>query len=140
MNYYLDSNVFIYAILDTGEKGELAEKILALMQNGEFRGITSHIAFEEILFVVWKEKGKENAIIAGDNLLSMPNLEIINSSREIMGNTLQAIKETGLKPMDSMHLAAMKSKSLEEMLTEDRDFQKAKSIRKYTLKEFLRKI
>lgn len=139
MNYYLDSNIFIYAILDTGEKGGLAGKILNSMQDGKFKGMTSHISFEETVFVVWKEKGKKQAISAGENLLSLHNLEIINSSREIMAETIECIKETGLKPRDSMHLAAMKSKSITEMLTEDTDFQKAKSIIKYTIMEFLKK-
>ena len=56
MKFYLDSNVFIYAILDRGEKGETAGKILEAMQSEKFSGVTSQITFEEIVFVVWKEK------------------------------------------------------------------------------------
>jgi len=140
LKFYLDSNVFIYAILDRGEKGEAAGKILDAMENEKFSGATSQITFEEIVFVVWKEKGKDNAIEAGKSFLELNNLEIISVERRTDFLGLEVMKETGLKPRDALHLASMELADLTEMVTEDSDFQKIGEIKKYTLKEFLRKI
>ena len=140
MKFYLDSNVFIYAILDRGEKGETAGKILEAMQSEKFSGVTSQITFEEIVFVVWKEKGKDNAIEAGKSFLELNNLEIIAIDRRTDFIGLEVMKETGLRPRDALHLASMEIAGLPEMVTEDSDFQKIGEIKKYSLKEFLRKI
>ncbi|MEK6958181.1 MAG: type II toxin-antitoxin system VapC family toxin [archaeon] len=139
MKYYLDSNVFIYSILDTGTKGEAARKLLKAMENGVFYGATAPVSFEEIMFVVWKEKGRQEAVEAGESFLQLANMEMIGLEKGALSAAIEYVKR-GMKPRDAVHCGAMKTKNLPEIVTEDSDFKKLSEMRKYGILEFCKKL
>ncbi|GEM_PF-496613 len=140
MRYYLETTVFTYLVLDDGEKGKIASDILEAMQNGAFTGVTSFVTFEELVFVVWKNLGREEAIKAGTNFLNLTNLEIAASTRDTAQITMEEMTQKKLRPRDATHCATVKERGLAEMVTEDRDFNRAKEIRKYRLRAFAEKV
>ena len=139
MKVYLDSNIFIYAVLDTGAHGENARHVLHLMEEEKFEGVTGFTTFEELVFVVLREKGMSLAIDAGKAFLLLNNLEFAPFAKESMLVALEFMNEYKLKPRDAMHLAAMKSKKVLYLLTEDSDFNVVRGIKKYSMKSFLAK-
>ncbi len=140
MRYYLETTVFTYLALDTGERWNQAAAIIKAMQEGEFVGVTSFVTFEELVFLVLKNKGKESALEAGRNFLLLNNLEIVNATRDIANLTIEAMEKRRLMPRDATHYATAKERGLAIMITEDRDFNKAKEIKKLKMKEFLEKL
>ncbi len=140
MRYYLETTVFTYLALNMDERWHHAAAIIKAMQEGAFVGVTSFVTFGELVFLVLKYKGREAAMEAGRNFLMMANLEIVGATRDTANLTIEAMKQIKLMPRDAVHYAVANERGLAEMVTEDRDFNRAKGIRKYTLKAFAEKI
>jgi predicted nucleic acid-binding protein len=62
---YLDANVFIYAALYEGEKGDKARKLIKKVREGEEAAFTSVLTFDEFFWIVKKERGFDSALEAG---------------------------------------------------------------------------
>lgn len=136
---YLDTNVFVHAALDRMEKGEMARQLLGLVEDGKVEAATSAVAFSELVFVSLKNVDREKAAENGEHFLSLDGLFVANLDRQTCRIALESVRGLGLRPNDALHYAAMKSLGIDEMVTEDRDFSKAKDIKKYSIKEFLKK-
>jgi predicted nucleic acid-binding protein len=51
---YVDSNLFIYATLNTEEVGEKARSLLQRIQQGEEKAETSALTFDEVFWAIKK--------------------------------------------------------------------------------------
>src|SRR4030067_2154449 len=101
---YLDSNIFIYATVNTKELGEKARSLLQKIQQGEEKAQTSALTFDEVFWAV-KKHDLEAAFEACQALLNFPNLDIVPVDRELVVFALQLIKEHHLAPRDAIHAA-----------------------------------
>ncbi|PKP58326.1 MAG: hypothetical protein CVT88_07460 [Candidatus Altiarchaeales archaeon HGW-Altiarchaeales-1] len=68
---YIDSNVFIYAALYPDVKGDNARKLINKIENGEVTGATYSLTFDEVFWIVKKERNFDMALEAGKALLLM---------------------------------------------------------------------
>lgn len=136
---YLDSNIFIIAALEEKEEGQKARNILKLVGSKKRTFATSSLAFDEVLWVLIKEKSRTEAIMAVRAMLKIPQLRIINIEKNIITESINIIETTTLKPRDAIYLAAMRLKGVNEIITQDRDFDNIKGIRKYDINTFFRK-
>lgn len=139
MSTYIDSNVFIYSIIDESILGEQAREILQMVQDGKIEACTSVLTFDEIVYVIKKTKGQKQAIAAGGAFLDFSNLRLIDAKKETARISLQAIEEYSLLPRDALHYSTMKLSGLTEIISEDKDFKKIKQITCYSAKDFLDK-
>ena len=71
---YIDANLFISSILDYKDIGEKAREIIEKIKKNIFRGFTSTLTIDEILWAVQKQLGKEKAADIANDFISMPNL------------------------------------------------------------------
>ncbi|MBI5553228.1 MAG: type II toxin-antitoxin system VapC family toxin [Candidatus Diapherotrites archaeon] len=133
---YIDANVFVYAILDSAKTGNAARKIIGAIQEGKTSAGTSALTFDEIVFVVRKNRGGEAALTAGETFIRMNNLRIFPTDRETITRAIEQIRKYGLHPRDAIHLATMEQHQLTEIISEDRDFEKITKIKRTTLSEF----
>ncbi|MBI4210029.1 MAG: type II toxin-antitoxin system VapC family toxin [Candidatus Diapherotrites archaeon] len=140
MSVYVDTNVFVYALSDRGERGELARKFLKKIEDGEIGASTSSVAFSELVYVVTRNFDRETAMKAGENLLALNNLNVESIGKTTCRIALEAIRQYSFKPQDALHYASMKESGIDEMISEDADFGKAKDIKKYTIAQFLAKL
>lgn len=138
MSAYIDSNIFIYSIIDDGALGEQAREILEMVQNGALDAYTSVLTFDEIVFIVKKIKGQKQAIAAGTAFLDFNNLRIVETKKETARLALQAMEKYSLLPRDAIHYSTMKLLGLTEIVSEDKDFKQIKEINCRTIKEFLK--
>src|SRR3989344_375107 len=99
---YLDSNVFIYAINDKGEKGKACRQILRELTEKKFDGSTSLLTWDEISFNLMKYLNFQQVCEAGKNFLLFPNLQLLNVNKQIL-DLAQIFFERGLKPRDAIH-------------------------------------
>lgn len=60
-NAYLDSNIFIYAALYSGEVAEKSKEYLRRALDGEFKAYTSVLTWDEVVYVVRKLAGVEES-------------------------------------------------------------------------------
>ena len=129
---YLDSNVFIFATVNTKEPGEKARLLLQRIQQGEEKAETSALTFDEVFWAV-KKLDFEAAIEACQALLNFPNLEIVSADREIAVSALQIIKQYHLSPRDAIHAATAIAGKAEAVVSTDAHFDRIKELRRKSL-------
>lgn len=126
---YLDSNVFIYAIINTQDLGQKARSLLEKVQCGEEKAQTSALTFDEVFWVI-KKHSQEAAIEASEAILNFPNLEIIAANRETALYALELIKKYNLAPRDAIHAATAFAEKTETIISEDTHFDKIKELKR----------
>ena len=129
---YLDSNIFIYATVNTKELGEKARSLLQKIQQGEEKAQTSALTFDEVFWAI-KKYNLEAAFEACQALLNFLNLEIIPANRELVLSALQIIKEYNLAPRDAIHAATAIAGKAEAVVSADMHFDKMKEIKRRPL-------
>jgi predicted nucleic acid-binding protein len=130
---YLDTNIFVYATLNTEDYGDKAESLLQRIARGEEQAITSVLTFDETFWVVKRDRGIEKALEAAQALLNFPNLEIVPATREIACLALQLIKECGLRPRDAMHAATAIAEKADFIVSTDSHFDRVKELKRKNL-------
>jgi predicted nucleic acid-binding protein len=124
---YLDTNVFIYAAINTEELGKKARSLLQRVQQGFEKAATSALTFDEVF---WSVK-KHSKILAQETckaLLNFPNLEIIPVNREIALSALGIIEMYGLAPIDAIHAATAIAVKAECIVSTDPHFDRIKQV------------
>jgi predicted nucleic acid-binding protein len=124
---YLDSNVFIYAAINTEEHGKKARSLLQRVQQGYEKAATSALTFDEVF---WSVK-KHSKILAQETcraLLNFSNLEIISVDRELALSALGIIEECGLAPRDAIHAATAIATKAECIVSTDPHFDRIKEV------------
>ncbi len=132
---YMDSNIFVFAALDTDERGENARKIIELAEDGKIVMFISPLVFDEVLQVVQKLANKKVSEYIGRSLLSLSS-----SWLDVTYNASTYAFEyysTGLAPRDAMHAGIMKDYGITVIISEDSDFDSAPCIKRKTLEEVL---
>lgn len=126
---YIDSNVFIYAFIDAGDKGSKARLLLKKIREGkEVPAVTSALTFDEVFWIVKKEKGFNNALKAGRALLEMPNLMFLEVNDEVIWKAYELIKKYKLGPRDAIHLSSALIHGVYTIVSEDKCFDNVEEI------------
>lgn len=133
---YLDSNVFIYATLNNGELGSRARSLLSKVQGGMLEACSSSLTFDELVWVVKKNRDMEDALSAGGAFLVMKNLRLVNVDGNLLLAALSVIRRYGLNPRDAIHAASAISERAATMVTEDRDFEQIKEFERKSLRSW----
>lgn len=130
---YIDSNIFIYAALYSGEKAEHARKILSDVVKG-YSAITSTLVIDEVIWNIWKEADRETAIKEGIRIFELPNLNVLSVNREDMYFALNLMKKhQKLKPRDAIHLAVSIHAGVFRIVSDDSDFDDISEIEREAL-------
>ena len=135
-SFYIDSNVFIFAYTDDKENGVVCRKILNLIIENKIEAFTSTLTFDEIFNKITKLKDKNTALIVSDLFLNLNNLKFIEVSLAIINDSLSLLKQYNLGPRDSIHLACALYKNISKIITNDKDFDKIKEIKRFDIKDF----
>ena len=124
---YLDANFFIFAAIDNTEKGENARKFFQKIIEGK-KALTSVLAIDEIMWVLIKNKKKHlvNSVVEG--IYKIPNLKVSGVLRDIPLRAMSYLDK--LAPRDAFHVAVMESLDINEIITDDSDFEKIKWIKR----------
>jgi uncharacterized protein len=130
---YLDSNVFIYPVLYPAEmqpKVKKAKEILASIENGNLPAYTSTLTWDEVVWVVKKTMGREEAVNQGKKLLGFPNLEFIAVDNSVVSRAQKLMEKYKLNPRDSIHVASALEKKVKEIISEDTELDVVKEIKR----------
>ncbi len=134
---YFDSNIFIFAAIDKGKVGKTCRKIMTLIDKQRVLAAANYMVIDEVLWVLKKNIGKEDAIRIVKTILSMP-IKWINMDEPIVLETMAVFEKTTLDPRDSVHIASMKKVGLTTIVSEDRDFDKVEGIVRKDASDFLK--
>ena len=133
---YLDSSVFIPANLKSDQIGEQARNIINSVEAGIIQGDTSTLTFDEVAFTLRKIGGFEKSIMTGDIFLSIPNLNFIDVTYEIITSAQELIKKYRLKPRDAIHAACAINNDINIIISDDADFDAIKELERKSIKDF----
>lgn len=126
---YVDVNVFVYWLCGHPEFGEKAKNwIEKIEKEGNF--ITSTLTLYETLVIVagltnnsLKDKKFVKTII--DSFISLKGLKIEPLVREDFAKAVEIMNDFRLDFEDSLHLAVAMRKNVEEIISNDGDFDEA---------------
>jgi len=133
---YLDSNVFLYAILyptESQPKANAAKEILCKIESGSLPAFTSTLTWDEVVWIVTKTISRNDGIAQGQKLLGFPNLEFINVDENILVQAQRLMNAYRLSPRDSIHVASALSRKVRAILSDDEDFNQVKELKRIPL-------
>jgi len=128
MVWYLDANFFIFALLDTTKKGVAATEIHRSITNGRQRAVTSPLAIDELMWVLVRAGKRHLVRTAVEGIYATPNLDVLAVSATIPLTALDLAEKYDLKPRDAFHAAIMKENKLNQIVTDDSDFDRVEWI------------
>ncbi len=129
MKRYIDSNIFLNALLKEKKEKENAVKIIENIVSGKMEAFTSALTWDEITYVLKKFFGKEIAEKQGSKFLKMPNLELISTTKDIITKSQEIFVKYQINPRDAIHAASAMSINA-DIISEDSDFDKIKGIKR----------
>mgnify|MGYP000548299964 CR=1 FL=1 len=133
---YIDSNIFIFAAINQDELGERCRNIIKLIEERKISCAASYLIIDEIIWVLKKRIGKKDALKITRASLSLP-IKWLNIDESSIIKMLDVLEETNIDPRDALHTACMINNGFSTILSEDKDFDKIKNIRRMESKEFL---
>jgi len=126
---YIDSNIFVYALLNKGVKGAAVQSLLKRIHNGEVEACTSYLTWDELSWSVLENRGPAAAVEAGKAFLRISNLRFIGVDQQILERAGRIMADFGLHPRDAIHASSAIGMGA-EMLSEDKDFDRVKGLKR----------
>ena len=127
---YIDANVFIWPVLYNDSKAEYYKKIAKKIAKKEIIAYTSYLTWDEVVHIIKKHLGREIAVKKGKKLLRFPNLIFIETNDEIINKAKDLITNYNLGPRDAIHIASALTNKINEIISDDSDFDKIKEIKR----------
>ena len=134
-SFYLDSNIFIFAYCDDKKDGAICRNIVELATNNKIKIFTSTLTFDEVFNKITKLKDKKFALIVSKLFLNLKNLNFINADLEIINYSHSLLEKYDLGPRDAIHLACALSKGINNIISNDKDFDKIPEIKRFDIKD-----
>lgn len=133
---YLDANIFLYALLNSDEKGRACRQILAKIATRQEDGCTSFLTWDELLHILKKNRERDVAIHESGQFLHFPNLSFINVDETVIFKAQELVKKYALNPRDAIHAASALMRNINRILSDDPDFDKIKEMKRVTIGKF----
>ncbi|NLL10464.1 MAG: type II toxin-antitoxin system VapC family toxin [Methanomicrobiales archaeon] len=136
---YLDSNVFLYAILyeeNSFPQVHQSKQLLSDIIRHNIQACTSILTWDEIVFVVRKKIGIDESIRTGEKFLSFPNMRFIEPDHEILTIAQDFITSYKIRPRDAIHAASAYHYGAKAFVSDDSDFDCMKEIQRVSLQDY----
>lgn len=124
MKTYLDTNVFVYAFVNTDVFGEQARDILDKVVRGRLKACTSFLTYDEFMWSVGKLAGRAKARTYVQEVFRMKHLECIPLDEKIVWQAHELLANEQLNPRDALHAASALVIGAERIVSEDKEFSK----------------
>ena len=135
---YIDSNIFIFAATDKDELGQNCRELMELINEQKITCAASYLVVDEVIWILKKMVGKENAVKIVKTMLSMP-MKWIVVDRPVIMKMVDIYGRTTLDPRDAIHVSSMKDIGLSVILSEDADFDNVEGIERISASECVKK-
>jgi len=135
MVYYIDTNIFIYAIENHPKYGKSCTRILSDIQQKSIEAASSILVLVELVNVLVKmnkilsDKGEKKLVIK-DNIEAVLSLPIIWIDLEFLIIETASTFDYGINGVDYVHIASMEANSITQVLSADQELDRVKSIKR----------
>ena len=121
-NVYLDSNIFIYVSLYSGEVAEKSRSYLDKASDGEFEAFTSPLVWDEVVYAARKIAGFDEAIRIGKIILRMPFLKFAPVDFDLIEGAQKLVEKYRIMPRDAIHATLALKYCDGRIISNDKDF------------------
>ena len=135
---YIDANIFIYASIDNKKLGDNCRKIIKAINQNQVSCASSYLVIDEVLYILKKHIGKNDALTLIKSILSLP-IKWIEVDKKIMISMISLFDTTSLDPRDAIHVASMKTLGLFTIVSEDADFDTIDEVDRLTAEQVINK-
>jgi|SRR3989344_1325045 len=135
MKRYLDTTVFTYGILYDDKKAIKCKEFMKKVARKEILGISSVITWDEVFYTVKKTLGKEVALEEGKRFLELPGLILVKLDVNILQKAMELIEKYFIDPRDAIHAATALVNGINEIISDDSDFDKIKELKRIPLED-----
>ncbi|MBI4176320.1 MAG: type II toxin-antitoxin system VapC family toxin [Candidatus Aenigmarchaeota archaeon] len=132
---YVDSNIFISAVLYGDAGAQKAKSLLIEIAEGRMPAYTSTLTWDELVWAISKLSGKEKANVEGRKFMEFPNLRFVPADFQIISEAQRLMEKYGIRPRDAIHASSALSKGLNKMVSEDADFDSIREIKRISLQK-----
>lgn len=130
---FLDADIFLFARLDQGARGERARTLLRRLSSVN-RDATTAVVLNEVLWNLRKAIGREAALTSSRVLTATAGLNILNVGEREWNLALQLMSDHDhLKPNDAMHAATALEAGIDTIVSTDDDFDGLPGLRRVDL-------
>ncbi|MBI2077659.1 MAG: type II toxin-antitoxin system VapC family toxin [Euryarchaeota archaeon] len=130
---FLDANVFLFARLDEGTRGESARLVLREL-DGNHPAATTAVVLNEVFWNLRKPLGRAEALQKSRQLASMPGLKILDVGERAWSRALGLMRDHAkLQPNDALHAAAAMEAGIVTIVSADEDFDGLPNLRRQAL-------
>ncbi|MBS3074032.1 type II toxin-antitoxin system VapC family toxin [Candidatus Pacearchaeota archaeon] len=127
---YLDANIFVYSVLDTGEKGRLSKELLEKIALKKIAGVTSTLTWDEIVFSLKKYASFEEVFKQSKQFRTFPNLIFLDATQRVIEKAEELWQIYSLDPRDAIHAATAIINGVREIASSDSDFDRVKELKR----------
>lgn len=128
---YIDTNVFLNAILYDIKENLEAKRAYEFLQkviNNDILGMTSVLTWDEFVWVIIQQLGREIAIEKGNEFLLFPNISFENITSNTIMKAQDLISKYKIRPRDAIHSASALEHNVSVIITFDKDYDNIKEI------------
>lgn len=133
---YVDANIFILAIVGDDKRKQRAENILREITRERIGAFTSFLSWDEFVHIIKKHLGREMGIKEGKKFLEFPYLEFMDINRAVVSKAQELTELYSLGPRDAIHVATALINGIDEIISDDGDFDKIEEIKRIPLEKF----
>jgi predicted nucleic acid-binding protein len=116
----LDTSIFIYHLQDQPRYRRLTRTLLAAVQAGRLRAITSTVTIMELTVHPWRVNRPAVARQYEALLVHFPNLTVADVTRDVARRAAQLRARHDLRPADALHVASALLHEATAFVTNDR--------------------
>lgn len=137
---YLDSNLFIFVALSPESEpvGASSRGVLERVVSGNLAAATASLTWDEIVWKMRKLVDNKVALSKGEEFLSTPELGILPVKESTIRVAQGLSGKYNLKPRDAIHAACCIENHIDKIVSDDRDFDRIKEIRRLPIEKATR--
>jgi predicted nucleic acid-binding protein len=128
--FFLDTNVFLYAVGGEGPHRAACRALLAAVGDGELDGVTSSEVLQEILHVRSRRLGWSDATATVRAAAALVADVLPVSHYDVLAACDLIDRHPNLGARDSLHVAVMRSADIDTIISMDADFDAVPNLRR----------
>ena len=130
---FLDANLLIYLnTISNLERSIYEDFYIDLIRS--YTLYTDVLVLDELIYVSWKKYGVPYELtLEFVESIVLPYVIIVSLGENELKHAMHVIKRYGLKPSDALHIGVMKSRGISIIISEDKEFDKVKEIKRIWL-------
>jgi len=135
LTYYIDTNVWIYAMIAHPKYGEKCREILSKIEAEKLEAAISTQVLGEITGVLYSQYKVKDTTSQLNAVLSYP-IDVYIIHPDVIRVAAEYARDYGITPYDGIHVASAVENNVKEIVSADREFDKVETIRRIDPIEF----